>query len=457
MTVDDDREPGAPRAWWWLGLLAALLCVGAALLVLGSRRSGGDRSARATSSAARDREAGAAVRRTEPSGVAPREITVAADGWVRGQVVDEDGAAVGEGRLVLWCETVGGPVARIQDGVLVLDEEGRFSGPGCRGRVCAELHHPARVPAEPWILQPGTETLLEARLLPRLWGRVVDPDGQPVPGAAVSLSLPPDEDDPTAVLPVVTSRTTTDADGELTVARIERPPCDPCQQARNACPDAPLPVGERVLVMVQAPGWAPGSAEVVLDDAAEPDAAVEIVLRPATAAITGRLVDARGQALPRALVLARSESRPHEQHRAEADAGTFAFEALAEGPYTLRAIQDGVPLLRHEGVAPGQTVDLVLPDALRDVELRVRDRQGRPWPDVRVDGGPFTRAHTDAMGSVRAQRVAPGAYILRLRPPGGAARAVDLEVPAAPDVRQELPQEGADPAPWVQEIEVGEG
>lgn len=447
-----EREPSgswSSRVAWLrgLGLVAAVLAMGAALWVLQPRGSSRDREGARASAKAVAGEGGASSR-ARPSrgqGVAPRETTVAGDGWVRGQVVDEDGAAVGEGQLVLWCATADGEVARIRDGVLTLDDEGHFEGPGCRGQVCPELRHPARIPAAPWSLRPGTTATLEARLLPRLWGRVVDPEGNPVAGAAVVLTLPPDEDDPTAVLPVMTSRTSTDEDGEFSVARIERPPCDPCQQARQACPDALLPVADRVWVTVRAPGFGPGSHALLVEDAAEPDAPAQVVLQPPTAAITGRLVDALGEPLPRALVLARSESQPTEQHRSEADAGVFGFDALAEGPYTVRAIQDGRELVRHEGVTPGQTLDLELPLALRDVELTVLDEQGRPWSGVEVDGGPFARERSDAQGRLRAQRVAPGTYMLRIRPRGVRARVYDLEVPVADD-----------PAiPWISRIELG--
>lgn len=428
----------------WLLLVLAVLAVGAALWVL-QRPPAREREPRDADGTAAAR-AGASVGESAAAGVAARETTVSAAGWVRGQVVDTDGHAVGEGALVLWCLAADGSVARIEGGVLELDEEGRFAGPGCRGQaVCAELRHPALVPAEPWSLRPGTEGTLEARMLPRLWGRVVDPGGAPVAGAAVGLELPPDEDDVTAVLPVVASQTSSDADGEFSVARVERPPCDPCQAARQACPEE-LPVAERVLVTARAPGWAPESRVVDLGSGeGDEDAPVAVTLRPATAAISGTLVDSEGRPLPRAVVLARSRSQPHEQHRAEADDGTFAFDGLAEGPYDVRAIQDGRELAEQPDVAPGSTVALELPTALRDVELEIVDEEGRPRAGVEVDGGPFARQPTDAQGRVRAQRVAPGPYILRIRGPSpvgpaGKAQTYDWEVPDGedPEISQPL-------------------
>lgn len=449
-----ERAVGA-RGWLRaLGLLAAVLAVAAALWVLRQPgRSARDRGTEPRAASGELRRAMEEPSAGDARGVAARAATVAADGWVRGQVLDEDGGVVGEGQLSLWCLGADGEVARIEGGVLALDEEGRFEGPACRGTVCPELRHPARIPAVPWSLRPGTEAVLETRLLPRLWARVVDPEGRPVAGAAVGIVLPADEDDAGAVLPVMTTRTSSDEDGLWSVALVERPPCDPCQDARGACPEALLPVADRVLVTARAPGWAPGTRELSIEEASDPEAPVEVALRVATAAITGRLLDAGGEPLPRALVLARSESEPTEQHRAEADTGAFAFEALADGPYTVRAIQDGRELLRREGVAPGQTVELVLPAALRDVELVMADEEGRPWSDVRVEGGPFGREHSDAEGRVRAQRVAPGTYILRiqpLRPRGGRARAYDLEVPAAGG------PPGRSPDPWVERIELSE-
>jgi hypothetical protein len=234
------------------------------------------------------------------------------------------------------------------------------------------------------------------------------------------------------VPPVVATQTSSDADGEFSVARVERPPCDPCQAARQACPEQPLPVGDRVLVTARAPGWAPGSRVVELDaEGTEADAPVDVALRPATAAITGTLVDAEGRALPRAFVLARSQSQPLEQHRAEASDGTFGFEGLAEGPYAVRAIQDGRELAAAPDVAPGSTLALELAASLRDVEVELVDEEGRPWAGAEVDGGPFGRERANPGGRLRAERVAPGTYILRIRPLGarGKALAHDLEVP----------------------------
>ncbi|MEM9458223.1 MAG: carboxypeptidase-like regulatory domain-containing protein [Myxococcota bacterium] len=420
----------------WLGLGFAVAAVAAVPWILQAPRPSRSR----TSPQADDASAGlsspggrarAVDRARGGRGLTRRETTVAGHGRVRAQVVDEDGAAVTEGRVVLWCLAADGTVDRIRDGAATLDDDGRFEGPGCRGQVCPELLHPFRVPAQPWILRPGTEPVLEARALPRLWGRVVDPDGTSVAAAQITVTAAPDQaDDPTAVLPVVSARTSTDGRGEFSLARIERAPCDPCQQARQACPDGPLPVFDRIQLVARAPGWAPGSRIVASEDGDDPDEPVVVTLVAARAAISGTLVDAQGRALAGASVVARSKQRPAEQHQVDASEGIFSFDALGEGPYTVRAIRHGKELLRRPGVEPGQTLTLRLSQATRDVELRVVDEHGRPYAGVRIDGGPFEDLTTDPDGLVRAQRVVPGSYILRVRPPGARAQAHQLEVPA---------------------------
>ncbi|MCH9680187.1 MAG: carboxypeptidase-like regulatory domain-containing protein [Deltaproteobacteria bacterium] len=419
--------------WRWLGLVAAVLAVAAALWVTsGKRRSRPapqDPASVARKPSARSTQPATTTR--SPGGVIRREPTVEGEGAVQGRVVDQDGQPATEGQLVLWCLGSDGQVARIHDGVVTLDQEGRFSGPGCRGRVCPRLRHPFLVPASPWSMRAGTEITLEARTLPRLWGRVVDPQGNAVAGAQVVITAGAD-DDPTAVLPVVTSATSTDADGIFSVARIERPPCDPCQEAGPGCPDELLPVLDQVEVIARAAGWAPGSRTVDVAEARDLESAAVVAVSAPGAAITGRLVDAEGQPLPRAVVLARSQLRSHEQHQTRAPDGEFSFDTLADGPYTVRAIQDGRELTRQLDVEPGTDVELRLVERQRDVELVVVNAEGSPRADVQVEGGPFARQRTDAGGRVRATRAIPGTYILRVTPPGASVRAHDLRIPPLP-------------------------
>jgi hypothetical protein len=129
-------------------------------------------------------------------------------------------------------------------------------------------------------------------------------------------------------------------------------------------------------------------------------------------------------------VLARSRLRPDEQHHSVPDGDTFSFEALGDGPYDLRALQDGVELATLDGAVAGDDVELHgdrIADG-PDVIVEVHER-GRPRADVAVDGGPFRGARTDMHGQVRAERAMPGAYTLLVRPPGGRGSRHAITIP----------------------------
>lgn len=352
-------------------------------------------------------------------GVASRPVTVSGSGRVRAQVVDPDGLPLSEGTVVLSCLR-DGEVQRIRDGALRIGEEGWIEGPGCRAEICAELMHPAFVPAEPWVLRPGGEHVVVARPLPRLHGEVVDAEGEPVPAATVAFVAPLDAD-PTAMLPLVSRSTTTDADGAFSAAWIERPPCGPCEAARGECDARPLPLHDRITVFVRADGLVPAQVAV---DALDPpgtdlDAPLRIELSSSDALLSGRLTDMGGRGYPRAFVLARSRQRPHEQHRADVVDAEFELDGLGEGTYDLRALQDGVELTTVTDVRAGEAVELLGEPSADgpDVVLEVRV-EGGSAEGIVVVGGPFRGDRTDMEGKVRAEQVLAGEYLLRLRGPG---------------------------------------
>jgi hypothetical protein len=115
------------------------------------------------------------------------------------------------------------------------------------------------------------------------------------------------------------------------------------------------------------------------------------------------------------------------------DAGEFAFTGLGEGRYRLRALRDGVELASGESEAGAKLVMRATRSARGStLELELRDEQGLPLVDVRVDGGPFQAARSDELGRVIASDVFAGAYDLRLRPAGaecGVSRE-RIEIPA---------------------------
>lgn len=342
-------------------------------------------------------------------------------GQVRGRVVDEEGMPVSEGRVILHCVAPGTEVSvPIEGGALELGPEGDFVGPGCRGLVCVELRHSTMLPRDPWSLEVGgPQATLVARPLGRSVGVVVDPQGQPVPGAQVAVRRG-DDDDPTALPPFTSRSTVADGDGVFSFAQIERPPCDPCGEATGRCEPGELQAvatyGSLVLV-ARAAGFRTTERRVEVGA----EEGWQITLLPPLEAIRGVLTDGEGRAYPRARVLARSQTRGYEIHHARVEGEGFRLTELGEGAYDLRAVQDGVELASSQGHVAGELVTMVgvVPALGREVTLAVvQQGTDEPVQGAVVDGGPFSGAQTDALGVVRASEVLPGSYVLGIRVPG---------------------------------------
>lgn len=367
------------------------------------------------------------------AGIAARHNDSAAR-RVRAHIVDDDGEPLEGGRVSLRC-LHDDEVTAIAGSAWSLDEAGGFEAPGCLGVVCVELHHPSAVPADTWVLQPGEPAVLRTTTLPRLHGTVVDPRGAPIAAARVTVRAP-DEGDVEAIVPTIGTTTTTDADGGFSFALVRRAPCDPCTEVDRGCEEAPLALHDRVVVGVHAPRFAPARVEVEVDAEAGDAEIPAVRMVPPADVLTGTLRDPRGDAYPRATVLARSSADPSEQHQAECEGDRFEFGSLGAGPYDLRAIQDGVELATAADIEPGDDIELTgRPIAAGpDVELEVL-LDGVPHAGVTVDGGPFRGVRTDLDGRARAAAAMPGAYTLSLRPPGAAAQRRAITVPTA-----EVPQ-----------------
>lgn len=390
----------------------ALVLVGAGLAAAtlwGVKRTDGKRAAAARAGIELDEDEGG-----EAAGVRAR-TNDSASRRVRAQIVDDDGEPLDGGHVSLRC-LYDDEVIAIPGNSWKLDEEGSFDAPGCLGIVCVDLHHPTAIPAEPWTLAPGEPAVLRATTLPRLFGTVVDRRDHPIAAARVTVRGPIDGDD-AAMVPTIGTTTTTDADGVFSFALVQRAPCDPCTEADRGCDEQPLLLHDRVLVGVSAEHHAPARVEIEIDGGTVQ--APPIRMSPPADVLSGTLVDANGDAYPRATVLARASGDPSEQHQVEVAAETFAFESLGAGPYDLRALQDGVELATKAGVKPGDDVELVGSHVARgpDIEVEITE-DGLPIAGVSVDGGPFRGAKTDVDGRVRADIAMPGEHTLSLRLPG---------------------------------------
>lgn len=411
----------ARRTGAWVIAAAAIV---AAVIAIGWRVSAPARSA-STEPGERDvdDERGGASGR----GVAGRSVDSAARS-VSATILDADGEPLEGGHVTLRC-LEDDEVTIIAGNALSLDEAGRFEGPACRGRVCVELHHPTAIAADPWVLDPGEPATLRAVDLPRLAGTVVDTHGRPVVGARVHVRSPSDAD-PMATEPTVGTSTTSDVDGVFSFALIRRPPCDPCAEIERGCDGPTLALHDRVLLAVNAEGFAPARLEVDVDSEAGTLDTPEIRLGRPTDAISGSLADAHGVAYPRASVLARASDDSSDHHTATTNGTTFVFESLGTGPYDLRAIQDGVELATAARVWPGDDLELVGRSVAvgPDVELLVVE-DGLPVAGVAIDGGPFRGARTDIDGRVRARAAMPGDYVLTVRPAGRDGQRRTITVP----------------------------
>ncbi len=385
----------------------------------GRREGGGPRGTVARGS--RSFEGGRALGPSEEVGA--RAVDAAGD-RVLGRVVDPESGPLEHGTLSFECVANGRP---IRGANVRIDEDGRFATLGCGGPVCAQLRHPDFVRSEPWVLEPGVDTELIVRPLGTFEGEVLDGD-TPVAGARVTVV--PAEEDPTALPPLVSRNAATDADGRFSLARVEVPQCDPCAEARGQCSlgesrEAALYRGPMSLV-VSAPGFR--SHSELLDGL--PEVPLRIELRRDEDPVVGRLLGADGQAFARAELIARSSQRPHESHRVALEGANFELGGLGEGPYELRAIQDGIELLSLAGIEAGAKLEL---QSTRDaagvaIELRV-EHEGQALAGARVDGGPLGRgASTDAAGGLRVEGVLPGTYRIRVWAEGIAPVSHSLEV-----------------------------
>lgn len=397
----------SPRGF---ALVAGLVsCAALAWAIMASTSTSGGRS---RASSAEPSAAGGAEVDRRALGVAARAVDPVAAAELAGMIEDAEGAPITEGRVRLAC------VAGGQEQIVEVGADGSFHGSGC-GRACAEFIHPSMIQTAAWVLTAGREEVWSVRPLGRQGGVVTSPEGEPV--AAAKLHLEPVPGSSEGRSRFTSANTVSDADGRFSFAVAEERPCDPCLAEREGCAEGDV-VAPGEVTTLDLSATAPGFRSVRRRVSTGSEEPWTIALAPPVTT-RGRLVDEDGAAYPRAKILARSTEHPSEIHRASVEGAEFELAELGLGPYEVRALQDGIELAFAEGIVAGEDVELLggLPAVGTALTLRLVSRDGGGLPGVLVDGGPFVAAESDARGELRATQVLPGAYLLRLRPPGGGA------------------------------------
>ncbi|NMO19259.1 carboxypeptidase regulatory-like domain-containing protein [Pyxidicoccus fallax] len=225
--------------------------------------------------------------------------------------------------------------------------------------------------------------------------RVVDTQGRPIPGASVALNPPmlmahgpaPSESQDGLL---------TDAAGELRLTpRV----------------DSDIPP----FIIINAEGYR--DATWSLDLLPGEQRRVDVRLTPSVA-ISGRVVDVRGQPLPGAEVMGHGVTFYWGEMRTTADAeGRFSLSGLPPGPVALRVSLGGQAPNDMEVVAPRSDVELVWKTSTLSVE--VRDARGQPLPGVLLGvqdasalGLPMWMGapRTDARGKAELGPLPPGPH-----------------------------------------------
>ena len=322
---------------------------------------------------------------------------------------------------------------RLRDRQTNASRHGRFQLAGLPAemsyvlRFAKEGFAPARLevaPLKPFENRSGLEVVLRAGRLGV--GRVVDPDGEPIAGAAVRLERPPPGEAlgymmmerMGATEPALTS--STDAEG-----RFEIP-----DQASGTYD-----------LRVSAEGFAPATVPGLRVGAGGGEVDLGTVVLSLGAVVEGRVEDLEGRPVagaevrvepanqPRSFGSAAVSFRPSSEAATSDGAGRFVLSDLLPGqPVTLTVIKAGYSSeLVSSVMAPtGEPLEVILRLAAR-LSGRVLDRDRRPvedawvWAQTERERARYhgrMEAWTDADGSFAIEDVEAGPVMVMVRAPG---------------------------------------
>ena len=326
---------------------------------------------------------------------------------ISGLVVDEAGSPVGGARVTTFVNSARGSVQ---------EERSASSGPDGRfslrklpaGRLHAleavrEGFAPARRLADS--TAPVQLVLRRGALA---FGRIVDEEGVPVPGARVSLTT---EGEPGAPFRHQPLHATADPDG-----RFELPRAGAGRHGLRA----------------ESPGFVAAVEQVFIPEQ-EPEVDLGEIRLQAGGVIEGVVTDARGRPVEKALILARPSVQDRSPMRTGAD-GSFRIEGLPRGArYDLAVLHADHPA-EEVGVVEVPTAEplRIRLRPSRTLSGRVIDVHGEPVAGAAV----FCRGSgvlTDPEGRFRCNSMAPGAVDLSARAPGYRDRSVPVQVPEERD------------------------
>jgi protocatechuate 3,4-dioxygenase beta subunit len=368
------------------------------------------------------------------------ELRLQAGARVSGRLVDEAGQPVVDAQLHAQIEVKHGAESRYEHRQGKVAEDGTFAVRGLpAGEVTLNVQKKGCVDAKLELgkLEDGAvKEGVELRVLSGHFvaGRVLWPDGKPVPGATVRAEeIDPDRDNSFYFRDTGDPGFKSDGEGNFRVTGLKDGPfvvtaqgaSPPAESAAGAEPESPL----QAKLKKRGPKW-----RAKLDRVAADDAALVLTLQPGFS-LAGRVVDDTGAPVTQFLVRATKYDRANAWARS--DEGALNKKVLSEdGSFTLEGFQEGEwrLTLRAKGYSDSDSEIVEIPnDALTTIVLArgatlkgtVVDPSGKTVARARVElrqpnsysygfgyGNRTDTDLTDAQGQFVIQNAANGALRL---------------------------------------------